>query len=154
ATAVSLNLPPGVAAVDGRVYLARASAELIGVAPTPPGIGLRPVDLAAGYEFGAYALVDSTLPLIINPTENGVIQVRVVIDDAADQAGNRLDTGDTVLVAVIPVGKNATVHGASAAGARGGGKHGRPSRFKDLFPDGKVNIRDVDNARGAWDQTA
>ncbi len=92
-TAVTVGLPQNVAAVEGRLLVARKTAELMGVVPAN-GNALRPASVKDGYAFAAYNLAPisghNAIQLVVLPHRAGQLQVRVVIDSAADRSGHRL----------------------------------------------------------------
>src|SRR5262245_40996698 len=81
ATALTLRLPPRVAAVEGRVLL-DASAELVGVAPLGDGQTLTPVAVEGGYAFAAYGLGtvlgQTVLRLVVAGNVEGLVSARVL----------------------------------------------------------------------------
>ncbi len=82
-TAVTVNLPRNVAAVEGRLLVANGVAELMGVVPVK-GTALRPASVKGGYSFAAYNLSavsgHNALQLVVLPNRSGTLQLRVVID--------------------------------------------------------------------------
>ena len=150
---LTLSLPAGAAAVDGRILVAPGAAEAIGVVPVGSGIGLRPTETDGGYVFGAYGLESGApqIQLVVNPEVAGRIQVRIVVDDLADQAGSRIDAGGLQTVTTIVAGQSNRVYPATSGGPRGEGRRGA-SRVRDILRDGKINSRDLDTARANWSQ--
>jgi CSLREA domain-containing protein len=157
ATAITLTLPRSVAAVDGRVLFQGKSVEVLGVATIGGGTGIQPVPFkgGGGASFGAYGLKPTAgavrLQIVVIPKSSGRLGVRVVIDSAANRAGNRISAGTgTNVVAGLSVGRSArsrTAPSASVAGLR-------PTRSAaataELVPDGRFNARDTDTARLEW----
>ena len=150
---LTLTLPASVAAFDGRVFAAPGAAEVIGVAPVGGGTGLRPEASGDGTAIGAYnlAAVDgaTTVLVAVNPLVAGRIQVRVLIDSAADTDGNRLILHQTAAVATISAGDGTRL----VAAPNSGSLLAPPSNAvkpKDLRPDGRFNVQDLDAARAAW----
>src|SRR6476661_7265009 len=86
-SAATLRLPASVAAVEGRVLVAPATADLVGVAPVRGGTALTPVAIPDGFAFGAYHLKPKngavTVRLVLLPNVTGNLQMRVLIDAAA-----------------------------------------------------------------------
>ena len=155
-TTVTIRLPGGVAAVEGRVILENGSAELIGVAPAGRGTGLRPVQVENGYAFGAFGL-DSTpaetiLHLVLNPLEEGTLQVRVAIDAAADDSGNRIESPIPDVVTSLVVGDGRVARGAPSFTRRPNPVR-RPSTPRELQKDGRFDVRDLDSSRASWQAT-
>jgi hypothetical protein len=75
-TAVTLQLPASVAAVEGRLLVNDDALEFIGVAPRGGGTALRPVETGQGvYAFAAYGLSSAkgrtTLDLVVFPKVAG-----------------------------------------------------------------------------------
>src|SRR3954453_6581891 len=93
-TALTVSLPGNVAAVEGRLVVDKAAAELMGVVPVK-GTALRPASVKGGYAFAAYHLSavsgHNALQLVVLPHRTGSLQMRVVLDSAADGAGHRLN---------------------------------------------------------------
>jgi hypothetical protein len=91
-TAITVSLPARVAAVEGRLLVARKTAELMAVIPVK-GNALAPSSAKGGYAFAAYNLAavsgHNALQLVILPHRAGQLQFRVVIDSAADRLGRR-----------------------------------------------------------------
>jgi CSLREA domain-containing protein len=95
-TAVVVGLPANVAAVEGRLLASRKTAELMGVVPAK-GNALRPASVKGGYAFAAYNMAavngHNAIQLVVLPHRAGRLQVRIVIDSAADRSGHRLTLG-------------------------------------------------------------
>ncbi|MEA2610029.1 MAG: hypothetical protein QOJ75_2272 [Chloroflexota bacterium] len=148
--AVTVSLPPGVAAFDGRVLVAADSAEVIGVAPSGAGSAFRPEAVTDGFAIGAFGLDQSTVDVVVNPLRPGRLEVRVVIDTAADASGTRLELGATDGLATIRISGGNQMLNAPNVNGRFSPSHGA-SKAKDLFRNGKYDRQDLDLARGAWD---
>ena len=90
--AITLTLPRGTAAAEGRVLLNSSAAEVVGLASLGGGAALAPAEVSGGYAFAAYNLRAATpiLRIAVVPHVSGHIAISVVIDAAADGAGRRL----------------------------------------------------------------
>jgi CSLREA domain-containing protein len=157
ATAITVTLPRGVAAVDGRVLFQGKSVEVLGVATIGGGTGIRPVPFkgGGGASFGAYDLKPTAgavrLQIVVVPRQSGRLGVRVVIDSAANRAGTRISAGTgTNIVTGFSVGRSTRSRTAPSASSVGV----RPSRAAtptaELVQDGRFNARDTDTARLEW----
>jgi hypothetical protein len=151
--AVTLSLPDGVAAIEGRVLVAGAAAEVVGAAPER-GTAFRPAATGSGAAVGADALRPragrTTVRVVLEPRQAGRLQVRLVLDAAADRAGHRIALGRVSRVVVIRVGRAQRVLRApQAATRRAPSRVARPTR--DLVPDGYADGRDLAAARAAWE---
>jgi len=155
AVGITLRLPAGVAAVDGRVFMQTGSAELLGVAPRGGGTALRPVQIRGGAGFGAYGLAstgsETLVDLVLVPHRTGHIQVRVVVDSLADLHGRRLGVSGGDRIGTLEVGRDRRVLGAPVPSQRP--LPLRPTRaLRELQPDGRFDRRDVEVARADWEQ--
>jgi CSLREA domain-containing protein len=153
-TAIRLLLPEAVAAVDGRVLVAKRAAELVGVAVYGGGTGLRPVAIPGGYAFGAYDLEPRGAALIVDlvlvPRRTGRLGVRVLVDAAADRDGGRVSVAAGA-AGTIAVGSGHRVYPAPATGAAPGAR--RPAGpLREPLADGRMNARDTDTTRAAWEE--
>ena len=155
-SAVTLRLPAAVAAVDGRVLVDPATAELIGVAPNGRGEALSPVALSDGYGFGAYNVRARngrvTLRLIIVPHVTGELDLRVLIDALADRTGRRLSASASALTGTLRVNDGTTRFVAPVGSARG-----EPPRaataVRPVFGRPRISVDDLDLVRAAWYRT-
>ncbi len=153
--AVEFRLPAQVAAVDGRLYLDMASADVVGVAPVGTGVAMAPLEISGGVAFGAYGLAASNgrtiMRVILAPHVAGRLQLRVVIDAAADAMGHRLTLGRARALASLSVGRASVALNAPRDGARqlvsraAGQAH-------DLIADGTIDSLDLDVARAGWER--
>jgi len=151
--AATIRLPRKVAAVDGRVLVDGAAAELIGVAPSGGGSALAPLRVADGYAFGAYGLAPRDgrveLRLVLLPKADGKLKVRVVIDALADARGKRLSAGRTALLGKITVDGGTKLHAAPRGSARKAPtKSAGPVR--SVFGRAVIAVEDLDMVRAAW----
>ena len=153
--AVTVTLPSSVAAVDGRLLFKKGSAEVIGVAPVGHGTAFSPVAITGGASFGAYGLRPTkghtVLRFVLDPKVAGRLQVRVIVDSAANSAGRRLGTSSSSgVVATMGVLGSSRVLSAPSSGARF-----LPTRAAgpttESIRDGKFNKQDLDTVRGAWE---
>src|SRR4051794_21044252 len=84
-SSVTVRLPDGVAAVEGRVLVDESVAELVGVVG-PGGKSLSPTHTTNGFSFGVYGMKASgtrnDLNLVLMPKVAGQLELRVVIDAA------------------------------------------------------------------------
>lgn len=153
-TAVRVSLPGSVAAVDGRVLVAKGSARLIGVALLGKGTGLRPVTIKGGAAFGAYGLRAvhgrTILDLVLLPKRSGRLQVRVVIDATSDRTGHRMSPLGADQLSTLGVAGSSRTFAAPSAGARLLAVRAA-SPASELLPDGRFNKRDLDAARAGWE---
>jgi hypothetical protein len=154
-TAIRLTLPRSIGAIDGRVLMPRGAASLMGVAVYGAGTGLRPVAVQGGYAFGAYGLQPRhgvlVVDLVVLPDRNGRLDLRVIVDSVADRGGARTSVTTTAMSGTLRVGTDRSHRAASVAGPSP-----RPLRaagpLVELLPDGRVDRRDVDVARAAWEE--
>lgn len=151
--AITLTLPRGTAAVEGRVLVDSNAAEVVGLAPMGGGAALTPAEITGGYAFAAYNLRGSLpqLKVAVVSHVSGRVALNVVIDAAADAAGRRLPLATSVAGATsvglsnvtfaAPVGLAAAPHGAL-----------RPAMsVRDVVADGIVGKLDLDEVTAAWD---
>ncbi|HYI21505.1 MAG TPA: hypothetical protein VEX62_02615, partial [Candidatus Limnocylindrales bacterium] len=150
-SAFALKLPAGAAAVEGRVYLDTSAAEVIGIAPSGKGTALEPVEIQGGYAFAAYGLSGDTLNIVIAAKTAGRLELRVVVDAAADASGKRLAVARPRALATVSVDR-----GAAALSAPRELPRRAPSAAavatRDLVADGTVGKLDLDTVRAAWGQ--
>ena len=153
---VTLSLPPEVAAFEGRVLVKGDAAEVVGVAPEGRGTPLRPEEVQGGWAIGAYDMRSADgatrADIVLVPRRPGRLQVRIVIDAAADIAGRRLELATTEFLARVTVDGDESALAAPAGSGRGKPERA-PKQPKDLLADGKLDLRDVDVARAEWGQT-
>src|SRR5262249_7753776 len=109
-TALTVNLPAKVAAVEGRLLVAKGVADLMGVAPVK-GTALRPSSVKGGFSFAAYNLSSvsghNALQLVVLPHRSGSLQLRVVVDSAADKYGHRLNVSVSATSSAATIGVKA-----------------------------------------------
>lgn len=155
AFAITLRLPDGTAALDGRAFFDRDALELIGVAPSGGGVGLRPVDTRGGAAFGAYGLRSSggatVVRLVFVAHRAGRVQVRVAVDAVASGDGRRLSVlgaDRQTTVGVDGGSKLLTAPDATASPQ----PEGAAGPLVELQPDGRIDKSDVDVARWAWER--
>ncbi len=153
----TLRLPSGVAAVDGRVFFDQAAAEFVGIAPLGGGTALYPEAIAGGVAFGAYDLRSQArgtiLRFILVPQVAGSLQVRVLVDAAADASGRRMRLNDTARMTSVAVGGSTAIHAAPTAGARP--MPLRPATtVTEQVLNGAIDQQDLAAVRGAWDAAA
>lgn len=154
ATAVRLRLPANVAAVDGRVLLKKGAAEVIGVAPLGRGTAFRPVTVPGGAAFGAFGLVAvdgrTVMDIVLVPARPGRLEVRVVIDAAADKNGQRIQLLGSDRLASMSIAGSSEVLAAPRPSVRP--TPTQPSLpTRELFRDGRVDKRDLDIAWAGWE---
>ncbi|MGI8534428.1 MAG: CSLREA domain-containing protein, partial [Candidatus Limnocylindrales bacterium] len=151
---ITLRLPEGTAAVDGRVLFDTHAMELLGVAPLGGGVGLRPVEMRDGAAFGAYGLRSSTgatvLRLVFVASRAGRVQVRVVVDATAGRDGRRATVSGADRVATVGVGGGTTSIPSPQVTSRPDPVRAAGT-VQELQPDGRFDKRDVDVARWAWE---
>ena len=151
---VKLRLPAGASAVDGRVLVDPAVAELWGVAPVGGGTALHPERIAGGYAFGAYdlhAVGGRTLVrLVLSAHSAGRLGLRVAIDAVASTAGRRLGAAQLQAGSIGLRGGSRSF----AAPAPAASWHVSPTRpaaaLRELQPDGRIDAQDLDTARLDW----
>ena len=155
-TAVIVKLPSNVAAVDGRILIAKGAAQLVGVAPVNGGTGLLPEQVKGGYAFGAYDLRayqgKTILQLVINPLKAGKLQVRVLIDSTSSKAGVRIGAASSTTASVGVTGSSRALTAPSASSVASFSATRPASGVRKLIGTGKVDTQDLDAARLAWDQ--
>ncbi len=153
-TSITIRLPRTVAAVEGRLLFDATVAEIVGLAPVGGGVAFRPEAVTGGTAFGAYGLSATgkavILRVLVAPLTEGTAQVRVIVDAAADKAGNRLVIRSSRLVASLRVGQVSRLLPAPQATrlplpVRAAG----PAR--DLSADGLIGIWDLDVVRAGWE---
>jgi CSLREA domain-containing protein len=153
--ALALRLPTGVAAVDGRVLFDTAAAELVGVAPAGAGSALAPVEINGGAAFGAYGLRATNghtlLNIVLAPHTDGQLHFRVVIDAVADASGARIALKGAKASGTITMGSGTSQFALPADRARELPAHGAAGT-RDLAPDGRVGLTDLDVIRAGWEQ--
>ena len=152
-TAITLHLPGSVAAVEGRLFVNRQAVDFVGVAPRGGGHVLAPTDAGSASAFGAYGLHavrgSTTLDLALYTTTLGRITVRVVIDAAANQSGQRIVLPASPLQTTLAVGNSKRVVAAPFGASSGSvSKAAQPAR--KLVGQGQIGREDVDAVRGAW----
>ena len=155
-SAVTLQLPKQVAAIEGRVLVSAGSAELMGVAPLRGGTALSPVSISTGYAFGAYGMQPkngtTTLRLVMLPKVSGTLDVRVLIDATADANGRRLTLTINELTGSLRVSGGGTRYSAPRwqRPRRAAARRGRPqARFRPR----QVGSDNLDVARAGWYST-
>lgn len=150
---ITLRLPPGVAAVDGRIAVATGAASLIGVAPPGDGLPLMPVEITNGFAFGAYAIEGdgptTDVRLVVLAERAGRLVVRIAVDAVADADGRRMAVTGTRQVVRIAIGGGRRLLRAPAIGA--GPEAPRTAREPRGSINGlRIGQRDVDVTRGGW----
>lgn len=152
-SAVTLGLPNGVAAVEGRVLVDASAAELIGVAPGRGGSALAPTETSGGFAFGVYGMKPSgtknDLSLVLMPHVAGQLQIRVVIDAAANAAGKRLGLTDQTAIGNLQVGNGSRFSSAPSTTSRGKPALGEKS-VRGTFGRSTITGDDLDVTRAAW----
>ncbi len=151
--AVSIFLPEGVAAIDGRVTFRRGAADVVGIAATGGDHSFRPATTDAGASFGAFDIGSENgvrgVDLVLQPVQRGRLHVRIVLDTAVDATGQRVELPETEFEAAVQVGSGSEVIAAPSVH-----RAARPPRaarpVQDLQPDGRRNASDLDIARLAW----
>jgi CSLREA domain-containing protein len=151
--AITLSLPPSVAAFDGRVYVADGAAEVIGVATGGAGTAFMPVEIRGGYAIGAYGLQPSgsstDVEIVVNPLHAGRLQLRIALDAAADSSGNRIDLAASDRLVTIGVGGDVRVVAAPAAASHPTPLRGAGVARGPLHGAG-VNVQDLGVLRADW----
>jgi len=151
--AVEFRLPANVAAVDGRILADTDAVEIVGLAPVGRGTAFAPLPVDGGAAFGAYGLRAvngaTTLRLIVVPLVSGRIELRVVIDAAANRAGRRLNL-------VRRQGATSLYSGAGARhAAPGSWAAHRPLRAagatRSLSGLGTLGVTDLDAVIAGWE---
>lgn len=129
AVVVTLTLPAGTAAADGRVIFDAAAAEFVGVAPVGGGITLYPEPVQGGVAFGAFRLP---------PGPRGTVLRFILQPLAADDL-------------VVQVNVRAIADGRGRAGLGAGGPGWRPARpIRDQSANGRIDAQDLAAMRAAW----
>src|SRR4051794_8105273 len=151
--AVSFSLPVGTAAVDGRLLLDKSAAEVVGLAPVGGGVALVPVEISGGYAFGSYNLSTKgkpTIRIIIAPQVPGQIELNLVIDSAANAAGQRITLASNSASGALVVEHGRKIVGAPAKSTKPGPtKSAGPTH--DVLADGALGKMDLDIVRAAWE---
>ncbi|HEY5387272.1 MAG TPA: CSLREA domain-containing protein, partial [Thermoleophilia bacterium] len=153
--AISVSLPSGVAAVDGRIFFDTSNAEVAGIAPVGSGQALDPQQISGGFAFGAYDMRASggknQIRIAVVANSAGRLPFRIVLDTAADASGAQLALGAVRGTGSLVFGSSSIVFAQPADAAPR-----QPSRAagltRDLVPDGRLAVTDVDIARAAWEQ--
>ena len=153
-SAITLRLPNGVAAIDGRVLVDPAVAELVGVAQLGRrGTSLSPADAPDGYAFGVYGMKPkrkaNDVRLVLLPHVSGRLEVRVVIDAAANAAGRRVALVNDNIVSRVQVTGSTKLRRAPGGNAHSGPRLAASS-VRTLFGKPLISSDDVDIARAAW----
>jgi CSLREA domain-containing protein len=151
--AIEFRVPARVAAVDGRMFLDTSVAEVVGLAPTGRGTGMEPVEIAGGYAFGAYGLTprdgSTRMRVVLAPHKDAQLQFRLVIDSAADAAGNRVALSGGNVVSSLRVGGGTRLSAAPLSAAPMA-----PLRAAEPVSapvaDGTVDKKDLDVVRAGW----
>ena len=154
--AATIKLPRSVGAIDGRVLVDPGSAELVGVAPLGAGTSISPVEVTGGYAFGAYGMTPRKgrveVRLVFMPVVSGTLELRVIVDALGDRQGHRIAFGPAELLGAVKVDHHNNRLRAPAGTPRGG-----PARSavatRDVFPDGRITVDDLDVVRPAWYRT-
>ena len=154
-TAIQLNLPLGVAAVNGRVYFNSKALEFVGVAPLGAGSALSPVAIKGGVAFAAYGLKpvrgSNAIRLVVVPDVAGRIQLNVVIDAAASASGARLSYVQPAQSVALQSGTSTTgfITPAPAPGA-GAAPTRAATATRTLVGQRVLTLRDLDTVTAAW----
>ncbi len=154
--AISVSLPAGVAAVDGRIFFDTANAEVAGVAPVGRGQALDPQQISGGFAFGVYDMRASggknEIRIAVVANSAGRLPFRIVLDTAADASGAQLALGAVRATGSVVFGSSSIVFAQPADAAPR-----QPLRAagltRDLVPDGRLAVTDLDIARAAWEQS-
>lgn len=156
ATAISLSLPKGAAAIDGRLLVQDGAAELIGVAPVGGGETLAPTAVDGGFAFAAFGLRASggrpVLRLVIVPRQAGRLELRVLIDAVADSRGQPLALAADDLRSTVRIDRKSKAL-AAPGGLRRLARPHAVGASRDLFGEGVISANDIDIARAAWYRT-
>ncbi len=152
--ALEFSLPAQAAAVDGRILFDTTAAEVVGVAPAGGGSALAPQQIDGGVAFGAYGLRArggrTTLRVVIAPLAAGQLELRLVIDAAADASGRRLGLRRSSAVGTTRIDGALRRIGAPAEPT-----HFAPRRaagtVRDLVADGALGKMDLDVVRAGWE---
>ena len=155
-TAITITLSSDVAAIDGRVLVAKGAAEVIGVAPLTGGTGLRPEAVNGGFAFGAYGLKafggKVVVQVVINPLKSGHLSLRVLIDSKASATGTRIGSTSAAAGSVGVSGSSRLLPAPSVASVPSFAPTRAATGIRKLVGFGKINSSDVDTARLAWDE--
>jgi CSLREA domain-containing protein len=151
-TAVTVKLPNGVAAVEGRVLVDSSAAELVGVVASG-GKSLSPTQTTDGFAFGVYGMTTraakNDLSLVLMPHVAGQLELRVIIDAAANKAGRRIALPNEIVAGRLQVGRGNTLKSAPSSSAHSGPRlAAQPVR--GLFGRPVIGPDDLDLARAAW----
>ncbi|MDQ3127922.1 MAG: hypothetical protein M3Q66_05630, partial [Chloroflexota bacterium] len=150
---LTVSLPPEVAAVNGRVFVASGAAEVIGIAPLGQGTAFRPEAVNGGFSIAAFDLRatggSTELRVAVEPLEAGRLELRVAIDAAADATGARLaPDGTDRLVTVVVAGGKKLLSAPPIGGRHTPAK--APGKTREAHKDGKIDRQDLDIVRGAF----
>ncbi|MBA2720922.1 MAG: hypothetical protein H0U52_17025 [Chloroflexi bacterium] len=150
---LTVSLPPEVAAVNGRVFVASGAAEVIGIAPLGQGTAFRPEGVKGGFAIAAFDLRATggatELRVAVEPLQAGRLELRVAIDAAADTTGARLTPEETDRLVTVVVGGGKKVLSAPPIGGRHTPGKG-PGKIREAHKDGKIDRQDLDIVRGAF----
>lgn len=156
ATSVTLRLPKGVAAVDGRLLMRAGAGELIGIAPVGGGESLAPTEVEGGYAFGAFGLRATRgrplLQLVVVPRLAGRLELRVMLDAAADSRGRPIALAGAEQLLRVRVDRKTRALAAPGSLRRAARPHA-VGESRDLFAEGVISGNDLDVARAAWYRT-
>ena len=154
ATAFEFRLHRSVAAIDGRLYYDTQAAEVVGLAPAGRGTALRPVDIPGGVAFGAYGLkptgAQTVMRVVLAPLGTAPVQLRLIVDAAADAAGNRLRVSGRETVGLLRVAGHAPAAAAPVARPRPSAVR-PPAPARGPFGSGQIGERDLDIALAGWE---
>ncbi len=151
--AITLRLPASVAAVDGRIFFDSSVAEVVGVSAGHHGTALTPQEIAGGFAFGVYGMDGSgsaRITIAVATSTDGRLPFRVVVDSAAGANG-------LPLAVVHATAKGKVVFGTSGVRFSQPRNLGRrfsnraPGRTRDVVPDGKLAVTDLDLVRAGWE---
>ena len=152
-TALTLKLPPSVAAVDGRIYFDKGALEFVGVAPVGPGIALSPVDISGGTAFGAYGLHPkngaTTVRLVVAPLAAGNVHVHVVIDSTATVSGDRFNLAMSDISSSLRIANGAKTFAAQQSVGHMSPAHA-PGAIKTLIGQRVLLPQDLGVEQAAW----
>jgi CSLREA domain-containing protein len=151
-TSATVRLPDGVAAVEGRVLIDSSVADLVAVV-APGGHSLSPTKTTNGFAFGVFGMKPSDtkndLSLVVRPHVAGQLELRVVIDAAANAAGRRISLPNQTASGRLQVGRGAQLMAAPSSSAHAApGLASQPVR--GLFGRSVIGADDLDIARAAW----
>jgi CSLREA domain-containing protein len=151
--AITLKLPAGIAAVDGRIFIDTRFAELVGVSGRG-ATALTPQQFADGYAFGVYGLPASNAAVTISVATNadGRLPFRIVLDSAADSTGRAAPLSRTKATGAISFDTDAAAFAAP---------HDATRRLStrvttvthDVVPDGQLRVTDLDVVRAGWESS-